>query len=51
MGERVHYKKTGLSQRFENHWDSPKKHWDKVKILILAFFVPALQIAAVWMSK
>ena len=34
----VHYKKTGLSQRFQNRWDSPKKRWDRVKIPIPAFF-------------
>ena len=41
-----HYKKTGLSQRFEKCWDSPKKRWDRVKIPIPAFFFPALQTAA-----
>ena len=40
-----HYKKTGLSQRFQKRWDSPKKRWDRVKIPILAFFFPALQTA------
>ena len=40
-----HYKKTGLSQRFQNRWDSPKKRWDRVKIPIPAFFFPALQTA------
>ena len=24
-----HYKKTGLSQRFQKRWDSPKKRWDE----------------------
>ena len=38
-----HYKKTELSQRFQNRWDSPKKRWDRVKIPIPAFFFPALQ--------
>ena len=37
-----HYKKTGLSQRFEKRWDSPKKRWDRVKIPIPAFFFPTL---------
>ena len=41
-----HYKKTGLSQRFQNRWDSPRKRWDRVKIPIPAFFFPALQTAA-----
>ena len=45
----LHYKKTGLSQRFEKCWDSPKKRWDRVKIPIPAFFFPALQTAAFWM--
>ena len=40
-----HYKKTGLSQRFQNRWDSPKKRWDRVKIPIPVFFSPALQTA------
>ena len=39
--------KRGLSQRFENRWDIPKKHWDRVKIPIPAFFFPALQTVAV----
>ena len=38
----IHYKKKGLSQRFEKRWDSPKKRWDKVKIPIPAFFSPVL---------
>ena len=38
-------KKTGLFQRFQNRWDSPKKRWDTVKIPISTFFFPALQIA------
>ena len=42
----IHYKKTGLSQRFEKCWDSPKKRWDRVKIPIPAFFFSALQTAA-----
>ena len=36
----LHYKKMGLSQRFEKRWDSPKKRWDRVKIPIPAFFFP-----------
>ena len=35
-----HYKKTGLSQHFQNRWDSPKKHRDRVKIPIMVFFFP-----------
>ena len=42
---RGYYKKRGLSQCFQKRCDSPKKHWDKVKIPILAFFFPALQTA------
>ena len=38
----IHYKKMGLSQRFQNCWDSPKKRWDKVKIPFAAFFFPVL---------
>ena len=30
----------GLSQHFQNRWDSPKKRWDRVKIPIPAFFFP-----------
>ena len=30
-----------LSQRFQKHWDSPKKRWDRVKIPISAFFLDA----------
>ena len=33
-----YYKKRGLSQRFQNCWDSPRKHWNRVKIPILVFF-------------
>ena len=44
-----HYKKTGLSQRFEKRWDSPKKRWDRVKIPIPTFFFPAFQTATFWM--
>ena len=33
--------KRGLSQRFQNRWDSPRKRWDRVKIPILAFFFPS----------
>ena len=38
-------KKTRLSQRFQTRWDSPKKHWDRVKIPIPAFFFLAPQTA------
>ena len=36
----VSLQKKGLSQRFQNHWDSPKKRWDRVKIPIPVFFFP-----------
>ena len=45
IGVILHYKKMGLSQRFQNRWDSPKKRWDSVKIPIPAFFFPVLQTA------
>ena len=50
--KKKHYKKTGLSQRFQKRWDSPKKRWDSPKkrwdrslFPIPAFFFPALQTA------
>ena len=49
IGVILHYKKMGLSQRFQNRWDSPKKRWDRVKIPIPAFFFPVLQTAGFWM--
>ena len=43
--KKKHYKKTGLSQRFQKRWDSPKKRWDRSLFPIPAFFFPALQTA------